>query len=70
MYRNNDRCEGDGNGRCDFGSGPGQVASEYGEQNKLHNWRRNEEMELLEMGRQLYKMFHHVLMDVLWIWSK
>ena len=57
MYRNNDRCEGDGNDRCDFGSSPGQVASEYGEENEIHNRQRNEEMELLEMGRQLYKMF-------------
>ena len=57
MYRNNDRCVGDGNDWCDFGSSPGQVASEYGEENEIHNRQRNEEMELLEMGRQLYKMF-------------
>ncbi|XP_075254923.1 uncharacterized protein LOC142346293 [Convolutriloba macropyga] len=36
MYRNNDRCEGVGNDRCDFGSSPGQLASEYGEENKIH----------------------------------
>ena len=57
MYRNNDRCEGDGNDWCDFGSSPGQVASEYGKENEIYNRQRNEEMELLEMGRQLYKMF-------------
>ena len=57
MYRKNHRCEGDGNDRCDLGSGPGQVASEYGEENEIHNRQRNEEMELLEMGRQLYKTF-------------
>ena len=57
MYRNNVSCEGDGNDRCDFGSSPGQVVSEYGEENEIHNRQRNEEMELLEMGRQLYKMF-------------
>ena len=57
MYRNNDRCVGDGNDWCDFGSNPGQVASDYGKENEIHNRQRNEEMELLEMGRQLYKMF-------------
>ena len=58
--RNNDRCEGNDNDRCDFGSSPGQVASENGEQNEIHNRQKNEEMELLDsrqMGRQLYKMF-------------
>ena len=57
MYWNNERCEGDGNDRCDFGSSPGQVASENGEENEIHNRQRNEEMEVLEMGGQLYKMF-------------
>ena len=57
ISRNNDKCEGEGNDRCDFGSSPRQVASEYGEENEIHNRLRNEEMELLEMGRQLYKMF-------------
>ena len=57
MYRKNYRCVGDGNDWCDFGSNPGQVASEYGKENEIHNRLRNQEMELLEIGRQIYKMF-------------
>ena len=57
MNRSNDRCDGNGEDWRHFGSNPGQVASEYGEENEIHNRQRSEEMELLEMGRQLYKIF-------------